>query len=151
MHRLYHIPSILDKSQYLVYTYCSWTIVYGVVNLPMPPLCSAFRITVESHYSLAGQALCVKSTRWPYRRYLGLCNLGFSLPPISYVFPKQVTDNCFRFYQYKLYLSKGYIKYFAQINTVVKNHSFHIGETIANINFSALSMSQSLPILSGNK
>jgi len=50
----------------------------GVVNLPMPPLYNAFRITVDSHYSLAGQSLCIMSTRWPYRRFPGLRNLGFS-------------------------------------------------------------------------
>ena len=60
------------------------------------------------------------SMRWPYRRFLGIRHLGFSLPPFSFVFTKQITDNCFRFYQYIIYLSKGYIKYFAQINTLVK-------------------------------
>jgi hypothetical protein len=54
----------------------------GVVNLPMPPLCSAFRIAVGFHYSLAGQALCIMSTRWPYRRFLGLRNLGLSAATI---------------------------------------------------------------------
>jgi len=92
----------------------------GVVKLPMPPLCSAFRISVESHYSLAGQALFIMTTQWPYRRFLGLRNLGFSLPPFSFVFRKQITDNCFRFCQYLIHLSKGFIKYFAQMNKMEK-------------------------------
>jgi len=56
------------------------------VNLAMPPLCSAFQITVDSHYSLAGQALlvCIMSTRWPYRRFPGLRNLGFSVATIQF-------------------------------------------------------------------
>jgi len=55
-----------------------------VVNLPMPPLYSAFRITVESHYSLPGQELRVMSKRWPYRRFPGLRNLGFSAATIQF-------------------------------------------------------------------
>jgi len=59
-------------------------VVTWVVNLPMPPFCSAFPITVESHYSLAGQALCIMNTRWPYRHFLDLRNLGFSAATIQF-------------------------------------------------------------------
>ena len=56
----------------------------GVVNLPMSPLCNTFRIIVDSHYSLAGQALLYYDTRWHHRCFLGLCNLGFSATTIQF-------------------------------------------------------------------
>ena len=81
----YHLPFQLSYL-YLIVCLCLIVCVVatGVVNLPMPPLCSAFRITVDSHYPLAGQALCIMSTRWPYRRFLGLRNLGFSAATIQF-------------------------------------------------------------------
>jgi len=96
----------------------------GVVNLPMSPLCNTFRIIVDSHYSLAGQALCIMRPWWPYFLRLGFAISYFSLPPFRFEFPKQITDNCFRFYQYIIYLSKCPFEIFLSNKYSSRNHNF---------------------------
>ena len=52
-------PEVLKILKFDCFGPLKSVVATGVVDLPMPPLFSAFRITVESHYSLAGQALCI--------------------------------------------------------------------------------------------
>jgi len=84
-----------------------------IVNLPMPPRFSAFRIKVDSHYSLALQTLLFLSDG-PTVVFSAFAISEFPLPPFSFVFPEHITDNCFRFYQYIIHLSKCYIEYFTK-------------------------------------